>query len=312
MIKKNKKISSFSACRTYQCNHKVIFITTSFALFISSVFIFLQSSAQKRPESGVTVRLTSNFLIDQSNRKHINGTIYQEVCKEFQPRHTILVIVRTFLGHSQSLPTLLSTLLLSCARTAHVSLRFILLNTDQETWRETTFMVNALNQVKDLLVNCKCACAEIRTFSTPPWKDSYGYDYTQWALNDALNTNGPEDYILFTNGDNIFNVGLFSEMLQHLDAGVDLAAFQFVSHYDLNGGRYRQMHVRFEPGRIDLSSLFFRKQALKEARAAGGANFIPKGRQSYPFEGRDGIFVKAMVSRNVTKVISHGVLLFHQ
>lgn len=173
-------------------------------------------------------------------------------------------------------------------------------------------MVEALNQVENLLVTCQCASAEIRTFSDPPWRGAYGYDYTQMALDDVLHTDGPEDYILFTNGDNTFNVGFLDGMLEHMDAKVDLAAFHFVSHHKRDGVKYKQIAVRFEVNSIDLSSLIFRKQALKEARVAGAANFIPQGKQSKPFASRDGLFVAGMASRNVTKVISPGVFLFHQ
>lgn len=311
MTKGAENFPSLGAFSTYRRNNKLVLLA-SFVLLISSVFMVLHSSVQRSPKSMTPVRVVSDLLVTHTSTTHKNGTIYKEVCDQFQPRHTILVIVRTFFGHSRSLPTLLSNLLLSCSRTGHISLRLVLFNTDQESWRETSFMVDALNQVKELLVDCQCASAEIRTFSTPPWKEAYGYDYTQMVLDDSLNGNGPEDYILFTNGDNTFNVGLFHGMLQHMDAGTDLAAFQFVSHYVLSGVQYKQMNVTFEPGRIDLSALFFRKQALKEARAAGAANFIPQGKQSWPFSMRDWYFVESMVKRNATKVVSPGVFLFHQ
>jgi hypothetical protein len=108
-------------------------------------------------------------------------------CPSPRPNQTLAVIVRTFPTQRLQLPLMLGSLLVSCAKArGAVTLRIILLNTDALDWRSVDFMVHGALLAKQWLDACPCASIEVRPVKDPPWREAYGYDCTDSALQSLL------------------------------------------------------------------------------------------------------------------------------
>lgn len=224
-------------------------------------------------------------------------------------RYSVNVVVRTHPGKKHNLPVMLGSLLLACSRANHVSLHFFTMNTDPVLFKDTAYIRTSIRQQDQLLSLCQCSDFEILTFQEPPWPDFYGYDYTQYALEKILDRNQDHaDYFLFTNGDNLFNEGLFLKVLPYFKDKSDLVAFSFVSHHL----RYELLKpIKYELSYIDLSSVFFSKRVLSRNRTS--TNFIPQGPITTGVFEADWHFINRMMGLNDVKAsIAPGVLLFHQ
>lgn len=248
----------------------------------------------------------------------------------------VAVILRTHPAHEDSLPVTLGSLSLACAAVqGKVVLRVVLMNTDSRRWQELAFMHQAIQTSAQWLKNCPRSSMEVMQFPETPWEGAYGYDYTQYALEQLLygcrfvnnrctppdvtspqRMSGPPDYLMFTNGDNLFNVDTFDAVLPHMETQVDVIAFHFVSHYRKKTGRNRLMKTAFKTSHIDLSSAFYRAARLV---AVGNrvANFVPQGKNTTGMFRRDGFFAESIVNATVrgcytSTTIVPEVLLFHQ
>jgi hypothetical protein len=184
------------------------------------------------------------------------------------------------------------------------------MNTDPLLFKDTSYIHESIEFQRRLSKSCP-SVFEISTFSDPPWPGFYGYDYTQYALDAALDSRDDQaDYFLFTNGDNLFNEGMFLNVLPFFRNQSDLVAFSFVSHHVRQGNRNNVISVKYERQNIDLSSVFFSKRVLLENRES--ANFVPEGQVTQGTFYADWQFISRMMEGKAKAAIAPGVLLFHQ
>lgn len=248
---------------------------------------------------------------------------------------SVAVIVRTHPGQVTSLPITLGSLSLACrAVQGKVSLQVVLMNTDSQHWQELTYMHQAIQTSVQWLKDCPRSSMEVMQFTETPWEGAYGYDYTQHALEHLLygcrlvgnrctppdaasqRMSRQPDYLMFTNGDNLFNVATFKAVVPHMEKQIDVIAFHFVSHHGRDNVKNVVIQTVFKTEFIDLSSAFYRAARLV---AVGNrvANFVPHGKTTSQMFVRDGLFAEGIVNAtvngaNTSTIIVPQVLLFHQ
>jgi hypothetical protein len=121
------------------------------------------------------------------------------------------------------------------------------------------------------------------------------------------------NYVLFTNGDNLFNVDVLPVVAPSFQHGIDIIAYSFTSHYNRGGVVNDVVRTKFEFNHIDLSAVMYRRGFLQEARREGQGRFMPKGDGTPHKERRDWEFTHELLQRpGVTTHLEEGVLLFHQ
>lgn len=237
---------------------------------------------------------------------------------------------------------MLGTLGLACQNAGgRAALHIMLTNTDPKRYKDLEFMYKAVHAGASHLKDCPCSSIEVVQFRDAPWENVFGYDYTQYVLEGLLygcrlaadgsclpanvstsslggnSTQGsmqkqlPLAYLLFTNGDNLFNVGLLKSCLPHMEHQVDVVAFSFTSHHLRDKVPNRAVGTAFQLGYIDLSSAFNRRERLL-AVGKEVANSVPQGRMfERDFFFADGI-IKSTANGTTSKVTMPQVLLFHQ
>jgi hypothetical protein len=178
------------------------------------------------------------------------------------------VFVRTTESHVKSLPVLFMSLISGRIGplkivVADTSGKFSLLEkiiADTNKWfgDEIVFKCNHNNESK--IKRC------------PLMKENdYGYVTTDLMLEDGLADKC--DYILFTNGDNVYLRDFFNETIGAIKEGAHIVGTNFISHYEfgskattygpMRSGRDTEFVPTFRVGLIDLGSVLFRVLMFK-------------------------------------------------
>lgn len=171
----------------------------------------------------------------------------------------------------------------------------------------------------------QCPCSTIEILHLPkkqPLATAFGYDYTQYATDFFLsecehgsNNIGADrsctrDYVLFTNGDNLFNVATFHTLLPYIRNGTNVIGFSFVSHYSRGGYTNGCVNSKLKLFNADLSSVIYSYDTVRQA-AVRGVNFVPWKNEDWA--PADGIWLEAVIAAsNASTVTLKNVLSFHQ
>jgi len=123
---------------------------------------------------------------------------------------------------------------------------------------------------------------------SPPNPNDYGYSYTDAAIEYLIDQEiaGPNDYILFTNADNIYSTGMFTNYILHyMELEYQMIAFDMISHHqrgdvfqnDKESSTGTQFHlsVSFQVAFIDLGALVFRFSLFRDKANSNHLQFVP-------------------------------------
>ena len=139
----------------------------------------------------------------------------------------------------------------------------------------------------------------------------YGYDYTDLMLSTVLSKQSC-DFLMFTNGDNLYNNVWFDTVAPVLlsNQTLNIVAWDFISHHNRNGTRQQPIQVAIERQRVDLGSMIIRTKLFSDHQI----RFLPKSIFTGELFARDW-FVIDKLNKSIppsTVQLIHRVLLFHQ
>ena len=233
-----------------------------------------------------------------------------------------VVAMRYNTGHAEVLSQTLSNML-SQYRSSHnkkkIGLRLYLTNTDVS---EPRFNKKLYKLIRDLNVQFGHGSVQMVSSRGTPVRVSknllYGYDDSDILLDFLMNQSVCQ-WIMFTNGDNMYNTVWFNTitdlMLSREHSDVQLIGWQFVTHHiraDLET-RTNQSQVliktRLRRAEVDLGSVVITSSAYKTS----GARFLPEGVLTTDFYARDWWAIDKVLDiiDNNTLVLPN-ILLFHQ
>jgi len=176
----------------------------------------------------------------------------------------VCVLVRTYDGHAAKIQAALETLLASVQARAGLTLEAHVLNTDPRPFsgcfQRGVQAARAKGQDGGHFLH------EGHYQDPKPWWKAgpeYGYVATDLALL-KLRKRGGCDYVLVTNGDNIFHVDFFRRVLAEFDANPAAAAVavDFWCH-----GQRRWKFAKFRVGDLDLSAALYKASYLDSKNA---------------------------------------------
>ena len=233
----------------------------------------------------------------------------------------ICIIARTF---QKQYPYLL-TFLLSISHNKKTMPRIFLLITDTES------SVSAAHKIAQLsnsmsgynLTSILPITEQDAKNANENYKTDYGYGYTDAAIDYFAETNRIYkcDYLMFTNADNLYVKGFLDDyILDDMRSGIDLIAFDFVSHYKItpptyisgiyDDGTRKVLPGCFIWGRIDLGAVVIRAKFMLEDAEM---RFVKVMRRIEMDIGlADGFLVEYAAKMAKYRRIHRQVLLVHQ
>lgn len=226
----------------------------------------------------------------------------------YTQKREVCFVVRTVAKHR--FEALLLTLLSQLGEEVRKS-RVYVVNTDGGQAGLQTVMAR-LAVFKSLYAPCDESAACLFTHF-PDTNASYGYVETDMAL-DVLTSNveAPCQYLLVTNGDNLYSNALLSDTLDARSAGHGLIAFDFVTHHprqtDSGQRGYQRMNVRLARGSIDLGAFLLDFMIYRD-----GHRFM-LGERAQLFAA-DWHFLEAVIKHygdQLNVILLPDILLFHQ
>ena len=154
----------------------------------------------------------------------------------------------------------------------------------------------------------------------------YGYSFTDAAIDFIIENSTDCDYMMFTNGDNIYVSGFIDNYVYYdMVENVDVIAFDFVSHYGIglpknqimsdrnqeiyDDGSHKHVEADFFYGKIDVGAFIIKmtmlaKESLRFVSIAQSSRWAIKGAGSYLVEYAAKIAESLRIHRQV--------LLIHQ
>jgi len=102
------------------------------------------------------------------------------------------------------------------------------------------------------------------TFGTNTW----GYEATNYAVEQLFAANAPCEYFLFTNADNLYARGFLATGIPGMLEQRDLLGFNFVTRYvqpSTNLGHMPMADAGFRLGKIDLGAVLVSAKAMQES-----------------------------------------------
>lgn len=107
--------------------------------------------------------------------------------------------------------------------------------TDVAAVQEMSVWINSLlSSNLTLVLPITAEYAKLYYDPTPPSPPDYGYSYTDAAIDYLLSQRyvSNSDYIMFTNGDNLYADQFAStQLLPYMKDGIDILGFDFISRY---------------------------------------------------------------------------------
>lgn len=195
-----------------------------------------------------------------------------------------------------------------------VNLLFYVINTDHAS---PTFMssledtVDAVNALAG-----RCAARIVWNPSAPVRvapNSMYGYDESDMLLS-FLEKQHVCQYLVFTNGDNMYNARWFDAVAKEaLEPSLSIVGWDFVSHHPRGANMTEQaISVKLKRKFVDLGSVLIRKRDFIESRV----KFLPYSVFTPDLYARDIFTISGIMAgiKNIstqTKLI-HRILLFHQ
>ncbi|CAF4728065.1 unnamed protein product [Rotaria sp. Silwood1] len=218
------------------------------------------------------------------------------------PVNQICVIVRTFSGQRKQLFPMLTSLLAGSN-----SVKIYIIDTDPLRTSFPTWIDTILSDVNNVYQTCQIYNLHYHINITPK-HGYYGYDGTDIAM-DFILKNDNCAYIMFTNGDNLYNINLFSIINEATLLGTDIIAWDFITHHVRNGTLNTAIKVKFTRQHVDLGCVLYASKLIKES----GVKFLPENGTSDLF-ARDWHFVESILKsrKGITTKLYHEVLLMHQ
>jgi len=151
----------------------------------------------------------------------------------------------------------------------------------------------------------------------PDIKQDFGYLQSDIILREMVSTNNFAcEYVLFTNGDNLYAHDFFRAILPFMQEKYDMLAVEFVSHYCLvqgqihrNGQCDAQVFTQFRTAWIDLGAAVVRVGHIRRR----GVTFIRDEERHGGVNLRvaDGRYFETLARAAKTKIVRR-TLFFHQ
>ena len=205
------------------------------------------------------------------------------------PKYTVCVGVRAFRRHINSLETTVMSLLHQEEKNSRVQFKVLLMSTDARDLNPDKRDAGAmafratLEQVRDD-VNYWSGYSAVDIYEgsvTMPLPFFFAYDITESVRQHLLN-HGSCDYIMFTNGDNVYSDKLVGTVLPEMRRKTDIIGFDFRTHHR-DGDIVRICPRR---GELDVGAVMYRADALRRA----GTSFLPEAIQTRSLFARDYFF----------------------
>jgi hypothetical protein len=171
----------------------------------------------------------------------------------------------------------------------------------------------------------------------------FGYDDSDLLMDTLLAARAKRcDWIMHTNGDNIYNAAWFDIIAAHiLDPDIDIIGWDFVTHHRRGAGLTQQLiSIRLDRGYVDLGSVIARQQlylpisdlsnnsytiqsnctraantSISISRSSSrSVRFLPDSIFTHDIHARDFFTVQSLIkqARNQSIRLIHQCLLFHQ
>lgn len=153
------------------------------------------------------------------------------------------------------------------------------------------------------------------------FKNDYGYSYTDAAIAYLLNKSYPCDYLMFTNGDNLYSGGFIDGYIgKDMHESIDIIGFNFISHYQMqaptyeagnsNDGTMIMLNSNFKRGEIDLGAFVIRLELLN---ANHELRFVVNSQgKFYGVKEADGYLIYEASKLAKTSRIHRQSLMIHQ
>ena len=263
-------------------------------------------------------------------------TVARSTSRGGRPRK-ICAIVRTYDGHASKIQPMLETLLASvrAADRGGLVLEAQLLNTDKNRKLGQYFHSRTDAGRSELDYSVRLTHykdpdfwipPEIKSDKTVKLDNEYGYVATDLALLN-LRKRGGCDFILVTNGDNLYHIDFVQKALYEMDSrsstktealsyapdsAVAVVAVNYWCHY--HGGKVTKSQLRL--GKVDLGAIIFRAaylDAKNETFLLGAIHNPAELKQHWRIVGADGYManrVRSDLGDSRAKVIDE-TLFFH-
>jgi hypothetical protein len=207
-------------------------------------------------------------------------------------------------------------------KSQHFSFKVFIVNTEnisEESEKKIKKMVHSLN-VEVLLPIVFFMKENYKRKNQNPF---YGYDSTDILLSYILNlyqnsisnhlmqkSTSQCDWILFTNGDNMYNAAWLKTIAQYINKPeYSIIAWDFISHHLRDGESEQLIKVEFKRKFIDLGSIIIRAKVYIKSETV----FLPDAFYTTEIFARDYFAIESNLQQtNNETVLIHKCLMFHQ
>jgi hypothetical protein len=256
---------------------------------------------------GVFFFLYLSSFSSTPSHPYVQRNVQSECLSIEAPKPSVCVIVRTYWGHQQTLPALI----LSLASQGYRNLSFHLINTDPKPLGNAEILLTSVRNVLDASRSCltdsltlwNISYSDGRKFlNETGWAGvDFGYAQTDLVVNSLL-LKSYCDYLLVTNGDNLYLRSFLSyaveEMRKKVDSG--LIAVDYLAKFS------RQITTEIRVGAIDLGCVLLRAKFLQQH----SLSFVKTC--SGNFYAADGLFFVKALQSGATSSIIRRTLFSHQ
>lgn len=241
-----------------------------------------------------------------------------KISKNFHGHQPLCVVARIYPAQY----SYISTFLLSILANSIPPQVFFVVTDNDRNWTVPQRHIDFVNE----LVGFKASeilpiYSSDAEYISSDYSTTYGYAYTDAAINYLVERNSNNyqcEYILFTNGDNLYRKEFIDDYLdEEMKKRTDLIGFNFISHHRRfpvnvaenvkDDGMNHEFSVSFQATFMDLGACFFkfdlfqRNDELRFVKMANGEYF-----------SCDGILIEQTAKRSNSTMIFRDVLFFHQ
>eukprot|EP01038_Epipyxis_sp_PR26KG_P008893 gene8893-11996_t len=270
---------------------------------------------------------TSAIVALSPMKPHVISKAFKN--KKIAKKYTSLCVgIRMIEMQGPLLELLLKSLVeqyLSSPFTEFISFRIYMIDTENTSPQFNSFLRHITNQINSMAYRrivflAKQDGVPEREYQNP----FYGYDSTEFLMSQMLHEYQTSmvsrhhvykqsvcDWILVTNGDNMYNNAWFDAITPYLGRrDLDILGWDFVSHHPRDGVTNTVISIELKRRYVDLGSVLIRSNLFLKSKA----EFLPESLFTPDLFARDFLLLERMM--NVTNenrtMLIHKCLLFHQ
>ena len=315
-------------------NVKVLLFSGGLVILCFTFLSLLPLPLLSTPKSSSKVPLvypSSHIFQTQPMNRTATWTALQALYPKADSSLQVCVLVRTYAKQYSNLPALILNFAEDQVRTKV----FITITDEDSPWEPVLKMTALINEMVGrevaIVLPIKRGQAE-KVWVQPNNGLDYGYTYTDAAI-DMMVANGvPCDFILVTNGDNVYASNfLHQHLLSHMESDFDMIGFSYVEygvHASLfetvfsrifdrgqnidDDGTFKTFPFYWETGNCDLGAVLIKWHWFRTA----GLRFVKYSRlnddTSKDLYSADGQMIELISRKGAKKVIVRKVLFIHQ